>query len=436
MTWYVQLAIGFALMTGLIFTGVPVFVAFLIINIAGILIAFGSSAFGLFTNSLLTTLTAEPLSAVPLFLLMGEFLFRSGAIDTLYDAIDKLIGRTRIRLYALAIGMATALGTLSGSAMADAAMMGRTLFPGMVARGYDRKMSAGLIMSGATIAPIIPPSILAVVLGTLAQVSIAELLVSGIGPGLFLALLFLLYVRIRVWLDPSKAPAVPDESAPRTLSGIAMAVLQLLPFGGVIFMVMGFILLGIATPTEAAACGVAATVGVAAYHRRLTWRLLAEATFRATVTTATIFVIIMTANLFGQLLSYTGAPEEMIRLVEHLDVNRWVIYFLLMLIGFVICMFLGQIEFMLISVPIYSPLVAALGFEPIWFWMIYLINITTGGMTPPFGVTMFVFKASVPDMSIVEVYNATWPYVALIMFGLVLMTLMPDIVLFVPELMR
>jgi len=434
MQWYWTLAIGFALMTGLIFTGVPVFVAFLIINIGGILIAFGPAAFGLYTNSLLSTLTNEPLVAVPLFILMGEFLFRSGAMETLYGAIDKLIGRTRIRLYVVGVALATALGTLSGSAMADAAMLGRTLYPGMVQRGYDKHMSAGLIMAGATMAPIIPPSILAVVLGTLAQVSIAELLLAGIGPGLFMAVLFIVYVRIRVWINPSKAPLAEDDAGALTALGVARALLELLPFAGIIFMVMGFILLGIATPTEAAACGVVGTALVAAILRRLNLRLVASALFAAAKTTATIFVIVMSANLFGQLLSFTGAPEAMIRIVQDLDVNRWVIYFLLMLIGFIVCMFLGQIEFMLISVPIYSPLILALGFDPIWFWMIYLINITTGGMTPPFGVTMFVFKASVPGLSILDVYKSTWPFVAVISAGLVILTLVPEIVLFIPRL--
>ncbi len=435
MAWYVILIVGFALMMGLIFTGVPIFIAFLIINAVGILWAFGPAAFGMYSNSLLSTLTNEPLVTVPLFLLMGEMLFRSGAIDRLYGALDKLIGNTRIRLYMLGIALATALGTLSGSAMADAAMLGRTLYPGMVERGYDRKLSAGLIMSGATLAPIIPPSVLAVVLGSLAEVSIAELLIAGIGPGILIACLLLIYVRIRVWVDPSKAPPLDPDYKSASLRERVYAIFELVPFLGVIFMVIGFIMLGIASPTESAATGVVATLLVAAWHRRLTVRLVRDALFAAARTTGTIMIIVMSATLFGQLLSFTGAPEAMIRTVEHVGLDRWSVYFAMMAVAFVSCMFVGVYEFMLISVPIYSPLIAAMHFDPIWFWMIYLVNVTTGGMTPPFGLTMFVFKSVVPDMSIIDIYNATWPYVAVIVMGLLVMTFAPGIVMFLPRLM-
>lgn len=435
MPWYETLALGFALMIGLIFTGVPIFVAFLIINAVGILWAFGSEAFGMYSNSLLSTLTNESLVTVPLFLLMGEMLFRSGAIDRLYGALDKLIGNTRIRLYLLGIALATALGTLSGSAMADAAMLGRTLYPGMIARGYDKKLSAGLILSGATLAPIIPPSVLAVVLGSIAEVSIAQLLIAGIGPGIFLAALILCYVRIRVLVDPTKAPPLSTDYVRPTVNERLFAVLELLPFTSVIFMVIGLILLGIASPTESAATGVVATLFVAAYHRRLTLRLVVESLFAAARTTATIMVIVMSATLFGQLLAFTGAPDGLIQTVQHVGLNRWAVYFAMMAVAFVSCMFMGGYEFMLISVPIYSPLIAALHFDPVWFWMIYLVNIVTGGMTPPFGLTMFVFKSVVPEISIVDIYNSTWPYVAVIMLGLLIMTFEPHIVTFLPHLM-
>ena len=435
MLWYETLTLGFALMIGLIFTGVPIFVAFVIINAFGILWAFGSSAFGMYSNSLLSTLTNESLVTVPLFLLMGEMLFRSGAIERLYGALDKLIGNTRIRLYLLGIVLATVLGTLSGSAMADAAMLGRTLYPGMVERGYDRKLSAGLILSGATLAPIIPPSVLAVVLGSIAEVSIAQLLIAGIGPGLFLAALLILYVRVRVLVDPSKAPPLAADYVRPSMRERVFALIELLPFTSVIFMVIGLILLGVASPTELAATGVVATLFVAAWHRRLNLNLIVDAVAAASRTTATIMVIVMSATLFGQLLSFTGAPEGLIRTVEHVGLDRWAVYFAMMLVAFVACMFMGGYEFMLISVPIYGPLIAALHFDPIWFWMIYLVNIVTGGMTPPFGLTMFVFKSVVPDMSIIDIYNSTWPYVAVIMLGLVIMTFAPGIVMFLPRLM-
>ena len=435
MAWYTTLSIGFGLLLLMTFSGLPLFVGFLLLNIAGVLLFFGPAAFGMFSNSMADTLTSEPLIAVPLFLLMGEFLFRSSAIDELYSALDALIGRIRIKLYAVTMALATILGTMSGSAMADAAILARTLYPGMTARGYDRRMSAGLIMAGATLAPIIPPSILAVVLATLAGLSIADLLIAGLLPGLFLVVLLLGYVSIRVWLDPSKAPPLDMGEETRTFSARALAVLRILPFTGVIFMVIGLIMLGIASPTEAAATGVFAAMLVAVYLRTLSLTMIRDALISASRTSGVIFAILMSANLFGQLLSFTGAPEGLVGVVEHLDLGPGMIFLILMLISFVSCMFLGQTEFMLISVPIFAPIVNAAGFDPIWFWMLYLINITIGGMTPPFGMTMFVFKASA-NMTMSDVYNSTWPFVFVLYVGVLVMYFFPAIVTILPQLTR
>ncbi|MCI5076588.1 MAG: TRAP transporter large permease [Oricola sp.] len=419
----------------LTFAGLPVFVCFLLINVVGILAILGTSAFGMFSNSLVATLTSEPFIAVPLFLLMGEMLSRSRAIDELYKALDFILGRTRIRLYAMCTMLATMLGTMSGSAMADAAMLGRSVYPGMIERGYDPRVSTGLILAGATIAPIIPPSVLVVILATLANESIAEMLIAGLLPGLLLAALFLGYTYLLVLFKPSMAPPL-DETASRTLAERLKGFARILPFGVVVFMVIGLIMLGVASPTEAAAAGVFATFLVAAYLRTLTLRMLWESLFNAAKITGTILVIIMSANLFGQLLAFTGAPEDMVRIVEGLNAAPWMIFLLLMGISLVACMFLGQTEYMLISVPIFTPIIHATGFDPVWFWMLYLINITAGGMTPPFGMTMFVFKAAVPGTSIIDIYKSTWPFVAVILFGISLMAAFPQIVLVLPQMMR
>lgn len=433
--WYGVLGIAFGSVVLLSFLGLPVFVCFLLINVFGVLIILGPQAFGMFSNSLVSTLVSEAYIAVPLFLLMGELLARGKAINELYEALNILLGRTRVRLYAMCTMLATILGTMSGSAMADAAMMGRSVYPGMVARGYDSRMSTGLILAGATIAPIIPPSILAVILATLANESIGEMLIAGLLPGLFLASLFLGYCYIRVLLDPSKAPAM-EEVEDRTVGERVVGVLRLFPFSIVIFMVIGLIMLGIASPTEAAASGVFATLIVAAWLRTLNLNMLIGAIYGAAKISATILLIIMSANLFGQLLAFTGAPFELVRLIEGYDINPWTIFILLMLISLVSCMFLGQTEYMLISVPIFTPIIHAMGFDPIWFWMLYLINITAGGMTPPFGMTMFVFKAAVPGSTIKEIYLSTLPFIGVIFFGIAVMSMFPQIVLFLPSLMR
>lgn len=433
--WYLMLGIAFGLLILMTFSGMPLFTGLLLLNIVGVVLFFGPAAYGMFANSIFDTLISEALVAVPLFLLMGELLSKSRAIEELYEALNVLIGRVRIKLYALAIALSTILGTMSGSAMADAAILSRSVFPGMIARGYDRKISAGLIMAGSTLAPIIPPSVLAVVLATLANVSVGQLLVAGLLPGLVLALMLLAYVWVRVLIDSNLAPPA-DTTSPRPAAGqVVGAILRLLPFSGVIFMVVGVIMLGIASPTEAAATGVFAALLVAFYLGTFSLKLLWNCLFVAARTSTTIFAILMSANLFGQLLSYTGAPEGMVGLVEHLQLSSAMIFWVLMGISFVSCMFLGQTEYMLISVPIFVPIVKAAGFDEIWFWMIYLVTCTTGGMTPPFGMTMFVFKAST-DMTMTEVYSATWPFVAVLSVGTFVLWMFPPIVTLLPSLMK
>ena len=433
--WYATLGFAFGLLILMTFSGMPLFTGFLLLNIVGVMWFFGpAAATGMFANSLFDTLISEALVAVPLFLLMGELLAKSRAIDELYSALDTLIGQIRIKLYALAITLATILGTMSGSAMADAAILSRTMYPGLVARGYDPKMSAGLIMSGSTLAPIIPPSILAVVLATLANISVGQLLIAGLLPGFFLAFLLLTFVWLRVLIDPSKAPPLdPDAVRPTVLQRFG-AVLRLIPFVGVIFTVVGVIMMGIASPTEAAATGAFGALLVSFYLRTFSFAMIWQCMFLAARTSTTIFAILMSANLFGQLLSYTGAPEGMLALVEHLQLTPAMIFWVLMAVSFLSCMFLSQTEYMLISVPIFVPIVQAAGFDPIWFWMIYLVCITTGGMTPPFGMTMFVFKAST-NMSMTEVYAATWPFVAVLMTGVFLLFMFPPIVTLLPSMM-
>jgi tripartite ATP-independent transporter DctM subunit len=407
---------------------------FLLINVAGIVLFLGPSAFGMFANSLVTTLTGEAFITVPLFLLMGEMLSRSRAIEELYEAFDGILGATRIRLYTLCTLVATVVGTVSGSAMADAAMLGRSIYPGMVARGYDKKMSTGLILAGATIAPIIPPSVLTVVLAILASVSVSKLLVAGILPGLLLAGLYIAYAYVRVLLDPSKAPPL-DTSIQRSFGDRMRGLARMIPFVFVMFMVIGLMVMGIASPTESAALGVAACVVTALWARTFSWDMVWQSLKGAARISGSVFAIIMSANLFGQLLSFTGATEQMVDIVKGWDVAPWLVFLMLMGLTLLAGMFLGATEWMLISVPVFTPIIDALGFDPIWFWTLYLINVVTGGMTPPFGMTMFVFKAAVPGSNLIDIYNSTWPFVAVIFLGIFIMWLFPQIVLILPQLM-
>ena len=403
MEWYAVLIAGLTLLLGLFLSGAPIFIAFMIINVVGTLVYFGPAGFGMFANSLYDTTTFPTLIAVPLFILMGEFLFRSGAMDVLYNSLDKLVGKSRLRLYYLSIALSTMFGALSGAAMGVVAMLGRSLYPGLVARGYDRKISTGTILAGASLAPIIPPSILVIIIGSLAQVSIAKLLIAGIVPGLILSGLFLTYIIIRVKLDPTKAPAVADDVGDVTWSDRGMALVRMIPFTIIILGVLGTIMAGIATPEESAGTGVLGTLIVAWIYGRLNTGLIREACDSTTRITAMILAIMMSSKMFGQLLAFSGTTTALVGFVSEVDVNRWVLLFILMAVPFLLCLFIDQVALMLVVIPIYMPLLQPLGFDPIWFWLLFLINITVGEITPPFGYTMFAFKGVQPDVPMTDI---------------------------------
>lgn len=432
MEWYVVISTALLLLFAVFLSGLPLFVGFLMVNLGTVLLLIGPRGFILVSNSIFDSANIPALSAIPLFILMGEILTRSGSVDNLFRAADGLVGRMRGRQYVLTILVSVVFGALSGAAMAVAAMLGRSLYPTMMARNYDSRLSIGAILAGASLAPIIPPSVLVVVVATLADVSIGQLLMAGVVPGLVAAVLFLIYILVRVRIDPSLSP---DVETPENPEGIGRSLLRLLPFSIIIFSVMGLILLGIATPSEAAASGVVGSCVVAALYRRLSLKMIGEALEGAVLITAMIMVIVVSSNLFGQLLAFTGSTQELVKLGGELAGQPWLLLAMLLAIVFVLCMFVDQIALMLILVPIYKPLVDAAGFDPIWFWLLVLLNLTVGGITPPFGYTMFAFKATAEGVSLSQVYRAAWPFVWLFVLLMVLVFMWPALATWLPTRM-
>jgi len=436
MEWWVILTAGLCLLLATFMTGAPIFVSFLVINIAGVMIVIGQPGFGMVANSIFETTNIADLSAIPLFILMGELLFRSGTIDVLFDSVDKLVGRVQGRQYVLCIALSTIFGALSGAAMGVAAMMGRTLYPSMIARGYDSRLSTGAILAGASLAPIIPPSVLVIIIGTLANVSIAGLLIAGILPGLMLSSMFLVYTLGRVRMNPALSGESGSKEIPSaSLGEKVMAVIRVSPFAIIIFCVMGFIMLGIATPSESAATGVLGALATAAYYRRLNWHMVFESLGSAAFITSMILVIMASSKMFSQLLAFTGSTGQLTQLVTTLGFPPYVMLFIMMLIPFILCMFIDQIALMLVVIPIYQPLLATFGFDLIWFWLLMLLNVTVGGITPPFGYTIFAFKGAAQDVPLGDVFAATWPFVGLFLIGMVIIASFPSLATWLPGML-
>ncbi|MFI8751293.1 TRAP transporter large permease subunit [Vreelandella lionensis] len=436
MEWYTILAVSFLLLFVLMGTGLPVFVAFLIANVAGVLVTLGERGFGMFSNSMYETLTSESFVTIPLFVLMGEILFRSGSVDVLSIALDKWIGKVNGRMYYLVIGLSTIFGALSGAAAAVAAMLGRSVLPKMQKLGYDTNLTNFTILGGASLAPIIPPSLLVIVIGSLVRdTSIAGLLIAGIIPGLLISFILFLYVYFSISRKPDLSPSSSEEVETYSLREKMKELAKVSPFFIVIFSVMGLILLGVATPSEAAATGVVGAAITAAIYKSFDLKMLWDSLQSSAKISLMIIIIVASSKLFGQLLSFMGATSGLINFVSTLELSDWMMFFILMLIPFVLCMFIDQFAFILLAIPLYAPVVSAYDFDPIWFWTIFLINLTVGSLTPPFGYTLFALKGAADNVLISDVYKSAWPVVALFMASIAAFYFFPSIITFLPNLL-
>jgi tripartite ATP-independent transporter DctM subunit len=428
------LSLGLVALVALFLTGLPVYLCFILLIGASVVVLFGEAGFGMIANSIFAVTTTEALTTVPLYVLMGEILMRSGSIDVLFSAIDKLVGGVRGRQYHMTLTLSAILGAPAGSGIAVAAMLGRAVMPPMVKRGYDPALTAGVMMGGALLAPIIPPSVLAIIIGTLANVSIADLLIAGIIPGIVLTVIYVGIVAFKVWLNPALAPQESYEPPSRREKLAALA--QMIPFSLIIFVAVGLIMVDFATASEAAALGTLAALIESFYHRKMGLKDYLQAAGDSAVLSAVILVIMASAILFGQVLAFTGAVQELAGAIAALKENRWLIFLLMMLLPFVLCMFVDQIGLMMVLIPIYDPLIKELNFDPVWFWMQFLINMVVGAITPPFGYIIFALKAAVPEMTLAQLYRPAWMFVWATVAAMALFTLFPEIITILPQLTK
>jgi len=435
MEWEIALSVAISTMLVFFFAGIPVFITFLIINIVGVTLLMGTAGFGMFVNSIYQSLTAGSLTAVPMFILMGEILFRSDAVNTLISAVERLVGQIRGRDYILITTLSTVFGALCGSALAVAALMGRTVMTPMARRGYDTKLTSGAIVGGATLAAVIPPSVGVVIVGSLVNVSIASMLIAGIIPGIFISLLILGYNYVRILLNPTlEPPAAKTPLGTQQKVSRWSALLQILPFTLVIFSVMGLMMLGIATPSESAATGVLGALVVAMLNRRLTAKMFTDSLISTVRINAMILIILASSKLFGQLLSFIGASSGLMRAMTAFNLSGGLTFLVLMAVPFFLCMFIDVFAVLAVAIPIYLPLVKTYGYDPLWFWMLFLINLALGSITPPFGYTLFALKVASPGVTLSDIFKGAWPIVVVFIFGMTIMFFFPSIITFLPSL--
>lgn len=434
MSWWEVLLIALTLKMVLAMSGLPIYLCFVLIVGGALTLFFGPAGYGMFVNSLYTTGTAESLTTIPLFVLMGEILCRSGSIDVLFAAIDKLIGHMRGRQYHMTLILSAILGAPAGSGIAVAALLGRSVMGPMVKRGYDARLTSSVILAGALLAPIIPPSVLAIIIGTIANVSISALLLAGVIPGLVLTILYMAGVAFEVFRNPKLAP--DEDYVLHSRSEKLWALVEMLPFSIVIFVSIGLIMLSIATPSEAAALGVVSALLEAAVRGKLTMKLCLKSVESSSILSAVILIIIATAILFSQILAYTGAIHALSEVTATVKLSNWLLFTLMMLVPFILCIFVDQVGIMMIVIPIYDPILKIAGFDPVWFWLQFLIVMVIGAILPPFGYILFALKAAVPEIPLKTIFASAWLVLGLSVIGMALFTVFPSIVTILPEILK
>lgn len=413
----------------LMMIGMPIAFAFLLVTSVGVfLLQGGGNAFQQQIISMISSVSSFALVPIPLFILMGTVLWHSNIGKQAIEALDKLLGRLPGRLSLLTMASGSVFSALSGSTMANTALLGKLLLPQMEQRGYRRDLSMGPIMAAGGLAMMIPPSAIAVVLASIAKLSIAKILIAAIIPGLMMAAGYVLYIVIRSMADSKAAPAGSETLSTWSEALSAMAR-NLLPLGIIIFSVTGLIILGIATPTEAAAMGALSSFLLAALYRRLSVRMMIDSLMDTMRISIMMFAILAGALGFSQILAYSGATTGLLGAVFSWDVQPTLVIVSMMLVVLVLGCFMDQIAIMLITFPFFLPIINSLGYNPIWFAILMLINLETALMTPPLGLLLVIMKGAAPaDTSFGDIYKAALPFVVINILVITLLIAFPQLI--------
>jgi tripartite ATP-independent transporter DctM subunit len=428
MTWWHSLLLLFGLLSLLLLTGLPAAFAFLAVNLVGAVLYLGGDA-GLMqvVRNGVASLTNFSLTPIPFFVLMGEILFHTGLAMKAIDAFDRAIRGVPGRLAVVAIVSGTVFSAISGSTVATTALLGGLLLPEMLRRGYHPRLAMGPIIAIGGVDMLIPPSALTVLLGSLAGISISGLLIAGVVPGFLMAALFLAWIILKARRRPDWAP-VAQTTPVQGWARWRPLVVHVTPLVLIFVLVIVAMSAGWATPTESAALGALATVLVGLLYRSLSLAAIGKALSGTAAISGLILFIILGATTFSQILSFSGATNGLVSLVQGSALPGWAVLAVMIAILLVLGCFVDQVSMMLITLPFFMPIVQHFGWDPLWFGVVYLICMQLGLLTPPFGMLLFTMRSVAPkEIPTREIFASVTPYV---LIGL----LMVAMVLAVPEL--
>ncbi len=436
MAWWLLFIIILSLLIFLFFLGVPVGFCFLFVSMLFAYFFWGGQG-GLtqLVLSIARSITSFSLLPVPLFLLMGEVMFLFGIAQNMMDALDKWIGRVPGRLSLLAVAGGVVFATLSGSSMAGCAMLGQTLLPEMEKRGYKYTITLGPIMGCGTLAAMIPPSALGVLLASLAQVSVGDFLLSIVFPGLLMAGLFAVYIIIRCLLEPDIAPRYSLEKA-SFREKMILSVKYILPLGLVIFAVIGLIIFGVATPTESAAVGALVCFLLAFSYKGIKIDIVVQALVKSVKVTGMMFMILTGATAFSQILAYSGATPNLVNLALHLPLSPMVVVIMMQFILVILGCFMEPLSILMVALPIYMPIIRQLGIEPLSFCAVLLINMEMATISPPVGLVLYTMKAVAPRYTMAQIYRASIPFVMIDIAAMAILMIFPGIATYLPSIAK
>lgn len=436
MTWQAALLILLGGAMALLALRVPVAFAFLAVNVVGaVLFLGGESGLLQLTRNAASSVANASLTPIPFFVLMGEVLFHTGLAGKAIDAVNQVITKVPGRLAVVVVVAGTVFSAISGSTIATTAILGSLMLPIMLRRGYDPLLALGSILAIGSVDMLIPPSAIAVLLGSLAGISVSKLLLAGVLPGFLMSVLIIGYIVLRAWLNPALAP--PDEVD--SVAGHSRwrdLVFYVLPLVMIFAAVIGVLVAGWATPTESAAVGALATVGAAILYRALNWRTLKASLVATAEISGMILFIIVGATTFTQILGFSGATNGLVNSILGLDLSPAALVIAMMALLLVLGLFIDQVSIILMTVPFFMPLVQSNNIDTVWFGTLFLIAMQAGLLTPPFGLLLFALKSVAPEgISLQQIALAGLPFVGMCVLLLALVFFVPGLATWLPSLL-
>jgi tripartite ATP-independent transporter DctM subunit len=397
-----------------------------------------SNLFGLFINNVWGLMENYTLVAIPLFILMAQLLDRSKVSDALFESLYVVLGSIKGGLGLAVVLVCTVFAATTGIIGASVVAMGLLATPALINKGYQKELTSGIICASGTLGILIPPSIMMVVYGGLTgmkETSVGNLFAGAIFPGLLLAGLYFTYILVRCNINPTLGPPISkDEASGYTAAQKwGMTLKSLLPPLVLILAVMGTILGGVATPTEAAGLGAGGAVLLAFFNRKLNWTVLKESAYATMKTTSMVMMLFIGGKFFSAVFLSMGGGDVVADLLIGSGMNEWIVLFIMMFIVFIMGMFIDWAAILLVTVPIFLPIAIELGFDPLWFSLLLCVNLQTSFLTPPFGYALFYFKGVAPaGYSMMHIYRGIMPFVLLQLISIALLCLFPSIITWLP----